>query len=245
MLIGNGFIAVDYAIVGSTLQGCVYSLCLGVEVLLVVHFNLSTEQFQIVLNGVHDSCVVVDTVGRILIAAAYAYELLAFERTKESFSLGYVVTMVDIENLVDGVSFELQAFGYELTLEVAHTAHALLHTVVEYVESTVAQTVNTARYKIVSLLLAVVKTCYARHAVRALLVENACTVGIHLLLNAYPQWLLVINKRCDSHTSVYIGSGSKVAYVFLEFCFAEDGIYRCKTKTFATQIWRKRMQAVH
>ena len=92
----------------------------------------------------HDSSVVVYTVGRILIATAYAYELLAFERTKESFCLGYVVTMVDIENLVDGVSFELQAFGYELTLEVAHTAHALLHTVIEHVESTVSQTVNTA-----------------------------------------------------------------------------------------------------
>ena len=81
--------------------------------------------------------------------------------------------MVDIENLVNRISFEFQPLGYELTLEVAHTAHALLHTMVEYVESTVAQTVNAARYKIVALLLAVVETSDARHAVRALLVENA------------------------------------------------------------------------
>ena len=53
--------------------------------------------------------------------------------------------MVDIENLVNWIGFELQTFCYELALEVAHTAHALLHTMVEHVESTVAQTVYAAR----------------------------------------------------------------------------------------------------
>ena len=165
MLIGYGFIAVDNAIVGGTLQGCIDSLCLGVEVLLVVHLNLSAKQFQIVLNGMHDGSIVVDTVWRILIATAYAHEFLAFERTKENFCFGYVVTMVDIENLGIRISFVCLPLGY--------------------------------------------------------------------------------GRRCHSHTSVDVCGGSKVAYVFLEFCFAEDGVYRSKAKTFATQIWRKCMQAVH
>ena len=60
----------------------------------------------------------------------------------ESLGLRNILLVIYIENLVDRISLQLQSLYHQLALEVAHTAHALLHAVVEHIQSLVAQTVD-------------------------------------------------------------------------------------------------------
>lgn len=63
---------------------------------------------------------------------------------------------------------------------------------VEYIERLVAQTVDATRNQMVIALLLIVEARNTRLLVRALLIEQTGTLGIRLLLYAYPQRFFII-----------------------------------------------------
>ena len=163
----------------------------------------------------------------------------------ESLGLRNILLVIYIENLVDRISLQLQSLYHQLTLEVAHTAHTLLHTVVEHIERLVAQTVDATRNQMVIALLLIMEARNSGFLVRALLVEQTGTLGILLLLHAYPQRFFIIHVWGDSHATVNILCLLEVTDILLELLLTEDGIHGGEAEALATEIWREGMQTVH
>ena len=163
----------------------------------------------------------------------------------ESLSLRNILLVIYIENLVDRISLQLQSLYHQLALEVAHTAHALLHAVVEHIQSLVAQTVDATRNQMVIALLLIMEARNTGLLVRALLVEQTGPLGIRLLLYANPQRFFIIHVWGDSHAAINILCLLEVADILLELLLTEDGIHCGKAEALATEIWREGMQTVH
>ena len=153
--------------------------------------------------------------------------------------------MIHIENLVDRISLQAQTFSHKLALEVAHSAHALLHTMIEHIEGLVAQAVDATRNQMVVALALVVETGDERLASVSLLVYEALPLRTGLLLHAYPERLLVVHVRSHSHAAIDIFDALKMADIFLEFLFTENRINSSQTEAFTPEIRRQGMKAVH
>ena len=219
--------------------------CLAAEFLLAHQHHLRTECLQLLFYGIHDGSIVIHAIRRELVAAAYTHQGLTLQRMDESLGLRNILLVIYIENLVDRISLQLQSLYHQLALEVAHAAHALLHAVVEHIERLVAQTVDATRNQMVIALLLVMEARNSGLLVRTLLVEQTGTLGILLLLHAYPQRFFIIHVWGDSHAAVNILCLLEVTDILLEFLLTEDGIHGGKAEALATEIWREGMQTVH
>ena len=195
--------------------------------------------------GIHDGSIVIHAIRRELVAAAYTHQGLTLQRMDESLGLRNILLVIYIENLVDRISLQLQSLYHQLALEVAHTAHALLHAMVEHIERLAAQTVDATRNQMVIALLLIMEARNTRLLVRTLLVEQTGTLGILLLLHTNPQWFFIIHVWGDSHAAVNILCLLEVTDILLELLLTEDGIHGSEAEALATEIWREGMQTVH
>ena len=225
--------------------GSLQHSCLAAEFLLAHQHHLRTECLQLLFYSIHDGSIVIHAIRRKLVAAAYPHQGLTLQRMDESLGLRNILLVIYIENLVDRISLQLQSLYHQLALEVAHTAHPLLHTMVEHIERLVAQTINSTRNQMVIALLLVVEARNSGFLVRTLLVEQTGTLGILLLLHTNPQRLFIIHVWGDSHAAVNILCLLEVADILLEFLLTEDGIHGGEAEALATEIWREGMQTVH
>ena len=226
--------------VGSLQHGC-----LAAELLLTHQHHLRSQCLQLLFHSVHDGSIVIHAIRRKLVATAHAHQGLTLQRMDKGLSLGDIFLVVNIQNLVDRISLQLQALHHQLALEVAHAAHALLHAMVEYIQRLVAQAIDATRNQMVVALLLVVEARDARLLVGTLLVEQTGTLGIRLLLHANPQRLFIIHVWGNCHTSVNIFRILKVTDILFELLLTEDGIHGGETETLAPEIRREGMQTVH
>ena len=117
--------------------------------------------------------------------------------------------MVNIENLGEGTSLQVQAIGYQATLQVAHTALSLVHQALQGGQGARREGIDTTG-NIAVTLTGVVE---ARDA--------QCLVG------TYVERALVVDEIRHGHHAVQplcAGGFLEGADVFGKFFFAENGV---------------------
>ena len=218
---------------------------LSAELLLAHQHHLRSKCLQLQLNGIHDGSIVIHAIRRKLVATAYAHQGLTLQRMDKGLSLRNIFLMIHIQNLVDRISLQLQAFHHQLALEIAHAAHALFHAVVEHIQSLVAQTINSTRNQMVVALLLIMKARDTRLLVRTLLVEQTGTLGIRLLLHANPQRFFIVHVWGNRHAAVNLLRLLEITDILFELLLTEDGIHGGETETLTPEIRREGMQTMH
>ena len=204
--------------------------------------NLRPKRLKITLHRTHYGGILIHTIWRKLLTSAHSYDSFPLKRVQESLGFGNVVLMIDIKNLVYRISFKTESLLNKLTLEIAHTAHSCIKTMVKYIKSPTVQTINPSRNEMVAGLSCIMESRHKHSADSSFCRQTAF---VFISIHPYPQRFFVIDVWSYSHTPVNVGCIYKMRYVFLEFRFMENSIYCRQTKTPTPKIRRYGVKTVH